>query len=264
MRGSRIATATAVAVLATLAPVLLLSSPSQAEPQKLKVSRSATGPWSDHLTTALFDGGGAMVPADSVTDTFYVRNDSPQAARATLSVPHHPARNGLERHLAVSAVLGGATSGVPLTGGTGSDCTAHVSGPRIPAGGVQEVAVTLHLDDVEGQVAMGQRADLGLVVTLSQVGPNQQTDICGAEDGAEPNAGCVDPSLAVVAVVGDGGCPEIKGEQIKGEQILDAAGDLPDTGAPPGAGTLAGLGLACVAGGALLLVVRRRRETDEA
>jgi LPXTG-motif cell wall-anchored protein len=259
VRRSRVATATAFAVLATLAPVLLLSSPSQAEPQKLKVSRSAAGPWTEQLDTALFDVGGALVPQDSVTDTFYVKNDSPQAARATLSVPGGPERNDLERHLIVSAELGGVTSGMPLTGGADPDCTAHVSGPSIPARGVQKVDVTLRLDDVMGQVAQAQEADVGLVVTLSQVGPNERTDICGAQEGAEPAAGCADPSQVVLAVVGDAGCPEIKGEQ-----TLDMAGDLPATGAPPGTAAVAGLGLACLAGGALLLVVRRRRETDQA
>jgi LPXTG-motif cell wall-anchored protein len=259
VRGSRVATATAFAVLATLAPVLLLSSPVQAEPQKLKVSRSAAGPWTDRLDTALFNGGGALVPDGSVTDTFYVKNDSPQAARAALSVPGGPERNDFERHLIVSAALGGLTSGMPLTDGADSDCTAYVSGPSIPARGVQEVDVTLHLDDVAGQVAQAQEADVGLVVTLSQVGPNGRTDICGAEEGADAAAGCADPSQVVLAVVGDDGCPEIKGEQ-----TLDTAGDLPDTGAPLGTAAIAGLGLVCLGGGALLLVVRRRRETDQA
>lgn len=259
MRARRVATATVFAVLATLAPVLLLSSPSQAEPQKLQVGRSATGPWSDHLATALFEGGGAMVPADSVTDTFYVRNGSQQPARATLSVLDRPARNDLERHLTVSTELGGGTSRVPLTGGLGPACKAQVSGPSIPAGGVQEVGVTLRFDDVTGQVAMDQQADVGLVVTLSQVGPTGRTDICGAEEGADPPAGCADPSQAVVAVVGDGGCPDVQGEE-----SADVAGDLPDTGAPRSAEAVAVLGVACLAAGALLLVVRRRRETDQA
>jgi LPXTG-motif cell wall-anchored protein len=245
-------------VLATLVPVLLLSSPSHADPQKLKVSRSATGPWSDNLSSALFDGTGAMVPTDAVTDTFYVKNDSPQAARATLSVPSGLGRNDLERHLVISADLGGVTSAVPLTDGADSDCTAHVSGPSIAARGVQKVDVALRFDDVPGRVAQAQAANVGLIVTLSQVGPNERTDICGAEEGTRPAAGCADPSQVVVAVVGDGGCPEVKGERAQ-----DAAADLPDTGAPLGTGALTGVGLACLAGGALLLVVRRRRETGE-
>jgi LPXTG-motif cell wall-anchored protein len=257
VRATRVATATAFAVLATLAPVLLLSSPSQAEPQKLKVSRSATGPWTDHLSTALFDGDGPLVPTDSVTDTFYVRNDSQQAARATLTVVDRPAGNDLERHLTVATELGDVTTDLSPGTRPKSECKAYVSGRSIPAGGVQEIGVTLRMDDVAGQVAMGQEADLGFVVTLSQVGPTGKTDICGAEEGAGPPADCASPTQAVVAVVGRGGCPEIKGEE-----TVDTAGVLPDTGAPRSSGTVAGIGLACLAGGALLLVVRRRRETD--
>jgi LPXTG-motif cell wall-anchored protein len=174
-------------------------------------------------------------------------------------VPGGSERNDLERHLNVSAELGGVTSGTPLTDGADSDCTAYVSGPSIPARGVQRVDVTLHLDVVAGQVAQAQEADVGMVVTLSQVGPNGRTDICGAEEGANPAAGCADPSQVVLTVVGDDGCPEIKGEQ-----TLDASGNLPETGAPLGTAAITGLGLACLAGGALLLVVRRRRETTQA
>jgi LPXTG-motif cell wall-anchored protein len=255
VRATRVATAGAVAAVATLAPVLLLSSPSQAEPQRLKVSTSATGPWSDHLATALFDGAGAFVPQDSVTDTFYVKNDSHQPARATLTVLDRAAGNDFERGLAFTASIGGVTSDAPVVVDTTTSCRAYVSGPRIPPGGVQEVGVTLEFGDVTGKVAMGQQAGLAFVVTLSQVTPAGDIDICGAEEDAGPPAECTDPSRVVVAMAGGGDCT-----QVKGEQELDPAGDLPDTGASAGAGGLAGLGLACLAGGVLLLV-RRRLET---
>ena len=248
MKARRLATATAFSALVTLLPVLLLSSPSQAEPQRLKVGRSVSGPWSEHLATALFHGVGPLVPRDAVTRTFSVRNDSRQAARASLTVLDRSASDELGRHLAVTARLGEVTADAdPATG-----CTAHVVGPSIPAGGVQEVGVTLAFDDVTGQVAMANEADLDLVVSLTQAGPAGRVDVCGAEQGTDPT-GCADGAQSLVAVLGSTGCPDVKGAQ-----AVDGADSLPDTGAPSSAGALGGLGVALFASGVLLLVVRRR------
>jgi LPXTG-motif cell wall-anchored protein len=255
MRWRRVRTATAIAVVATLAPVLLLSSPSHAEAQRLQVGTSANGPWSDRLAAALFDDVGPLVPRDVVTRTFYLRNGSRQAARPTLALADRSADDELAQHLTVTAAVGAVSSDVEPAGGPGSGCTALVTGAGIPAGGVQEVAVTLRLDDMAGQVAMNQRTDLDLVVTLSEVGPTGRVDVCGAEDARPDPAGCPGGARSVVTVLGAAGCPDVKGAQ-----AVHATGTLADTGAPRGAGTLAGVGLGLVGGGVLLLAVRRRRE----
>lgn len=256
MKLTRIATAVGVVLLTALLSALLVSSPSQAEPKKLKVSSSATGPWSDHLTTPLFEGDGPFVPADAVPDRFYLKNDSQQPARATLAVVNRGSSNAFAQALSFTTDIGGVRSTVPVYADSKTKCKTYVTGPSIPAGGVQPVDVTLNFGDVAGQVAMNEQAGVSFVLTLSQVGPKGKVDICGVQARAEPATACAGATNTVVAVLGTATCPQVKGVQAS---RAAAGGTLAATGAPRGVGTLGALGVALLAGGAGLLVVRRRR-----
>ena len=258
MKPTRIATAVGIVLLAALMSALLISSPSQAEPKKLKVSSTATGPWADHLTTPLFEGDGPFEPADVVPDRFYLKNSSNQPARATLAVVDRGASNAFEQNVSFTTDIGGVTSTVPVFVDSRTKCKTYVTGPSIPAGGVQPVDVTLNVADVTGQVAMNEQASVDFVLTLSQVGPKGKVDICGAQATAEPYTECASKNNTVVTVLGAATCPQIKGV----EATRAAGGTLATTGAPRGAGTLGALGLALLTGGAGLLVVRRRRAAD--
>ena len=255
MKPTRIATAVGVVLLTALMSALLIPSPSQAEPKKLKVSSTATGPWSDHLTTPLFEGDGPFVPADAVPDRFYLKNSSNQPARATLAVVDRGATNAFEQNVTFTTDIGGVTSTVPVLK---TKCKTYVTGPSIPAGGVQPVDVTLNFADVTGQVAMNEQASVDFVLTLSQVGPKGKVDICGAQAMAEPYTECASKNKTVVTVLGVASCPQVKGV----EASRADGGTLATTGAPRGAGTLGALGLALLAGGAGILGVRRRRAAD--
>ncbi len=173
-----------VAVVALL--VGLLSSPSQAEPKKLLVSNAAHGPFRDNLATPLFDDDGPFVPLDEASSTFYVKNNSKQAARATLAIVNRGGTNEFEDALTFDVDIDGTTttSTVPAPGSPG--CSLVLTGPSIAPGGVQGIDLSLAVADLQDQVGTDQAASLDFVVTLSQVGPQGQVKVCGEQATAQP------------------------------------------------------------------------------
>lgn len=264
MRAARNALAVGLVLLTGLVAALLMSSPTQAEPKKLKVSSSEDGPWVDNLTRPLFEGLGPFVPEDEVPDRFFVKNNSNQPARATLAVVDRGAANEFEQLLSFTTTVGDVTSDVPVIVDSRKKCKTYVTGRSIEPGAVQAVDVTLHFADADGQVAMGQTAGVDFVLTLSQVGPKGKVDICGTQAVAEPYELCSQPSSAVVNIIGRSDCSQVKGVSAfagggAGSGPTTGAGMLAGTGAPRDAGTLLGIAAVLVSAGGLLLVVRRRR-----
>lgn len=173
-----------VAVAALL--VGLLSAPSQAEPKKLLVSSSATGPFRDNLATPLFDDAGPFVPLDEASSTFYVKNNSKQTARATLAVVNRGGTNEFEDALTFDVDIDGTTttSTVPAPGSPG--CSLVLTGPSIAPGAVQGIDLSLSVADLQGRAGTDQAASLDFVVTLSQIGPKGQVKVCGEQATAQP------------------------------------------------------------------------------
>lgn len=166
--------------------IVLLGSPSGAEPKKLQISSAAEGPFRDNLVTPLWQGEGPLVPRDEVDASFFVKNNSGQSARATLAVVNRGRTNAFEQALTFEIDIDGtrATSTVPTTGSPG--CTLITTGPTIAPGGVQGIDVSLAVADLAEQVGTARAASLDFVVTLSQVGPRGRTEICGEQAAAQP------------------------------------------------------------------------------
>lgn len=265
MRTTKSAVAVGLVLLIGLVGALLMSSPTQAEPKKLKVSSSEAGPWGDNLTRPLFENLGPFVPMDSVPDRFFVKNNSNQPARATLAVIDRGAGNEFEQLLSFTASVGGETTEIPAFVDSKKKCKTYVTGDSIAPGAVQPVDVTLNFADTDGQVAMDQTASVEFVLTLSQVGPKGKVDICGVQAVAEPYELCSQPRSAVVNVLGRSSCAQVKGVAAFADPGAGsgpdgvAAGTLAGTGAPRDVATLLGIATVLLGSGALLLVVRRRR-----
>jgi hypothetical protein len=177
----------AFAVLTALGMlVLVLTAPSQADPKKLLVANSATGPFQTNLAHPLFEGSGPFVPLDQVSNAFYVKNNSSQPARVTVQVVNRGTTNDFEGALTFDVNISGtqSTGSAPETGSPG--CHLVTTGPNIAPGAVQKVDVGLAVADLQQQIGMDQAASLDFVVTLSQVGPKGQIQVCGAQATAQP------------------------------------------------------------------------------
>ncbi|MGA9746609.1 MAG: LPXTG cell wall anchor domain-containing protein [Nocardioides sp.] len=244
-----------ILLLTVLLSALLVTPSVAAERERLQVGASAEGPWLDNLDAPLFADAGPLVPSDSVPQRFYLRNSSARSARATLAVVGDGSWNTLEQHLWFDTSVGGVRSRVPVAVDDVTTCATYTTGPSIPAGGVQPVDVVLRFDDVPHQSAMREQAEVDFVLTLSQIGADGTVDICGTEAIADEGPACDGPDSVVVTVAGEATCPAVEGTEA-------TVGTLADTGAPRDAGTLALLGVVLVAGGAGLLVVRRRGQAD--
>lgn len=233
--------ALAAALLSLLGLVLASGGPAYADPKKLTLGTSATGPWAENLAAPLFSG--TFVPG-SATSTFYARNGSSQTARLTLELVGHPATNAFESALSFTAAAGGFPSQdpVPLVVDK-KKCRTIVTGPTIAPGGTQRIDVTMRVDPSLPASAMNQRATFGFVVTLSQVTPKGKVDACGEQA----------PAIATI--------------QVMGAQAASSSATL-TSGAPARAGAQdarSATAVSLVAGtllltGGLLVAVRRRRD----
>lgn len=268
-----------MALAMTAVMIILLGSPSQADPKKLLVSNSASGPFRDNLATPLFASDATFVPLDQATNTFYVKNNSKQVARTTVQVVNRGTTNAFESALTFDIDIDGTSTGgtVPLPGTPG--CTLVITGPSIKPGAVQAVDVSLAVADLTAQVGMDQAASLDFVVTLTQTGKNGQVEVCGAQATAEPEVkGAQGNANGNANGNGDGnsdGDGNGGGADCDRDVVVSATGSptcVPtavDAGASYGSGevrspgAIAGIAALMVAtGGLLLLATRRRRRED--
>lgn len=183
----RRAAPTAFALLGLIATLIItMASPSSADPKKLLVSSSANGPFQSNLATPLFKDSAKFVPLDEATSTFWVKNNSKQTARTTVSVVNRGTTNDFEKALTFDVDIQGTTSSgtVPAPGSPG--CSLVTTGPSIAPGKVQRVDVSLAVADLQQQIGMDQAASLDFVVTLTQTGKNGQVEVCGEQAVAQP------------------------------------------------------------------------------
>lgn len=236
----------ALALLASLLSMVALGAPAHADPDRLRLGLSQSGPFTESLTTPLFSG--TYVPG-SATSTFYVKNDSPSTTRATISVVPKASYNAFEQALSFSATVGG-TSGaaVPFYDGKKKNqCRTIVTGPTINPGGVQKVDVRMLIDGSFSQPATQQAASFSFIVTLSQVTPKGKVDVCGPQSPGGTSVEVLGAQARAVSAT-----PPTSGLQALSEQ-------------PRSSTTVYGVAAALMtAGGLLLLVVRRRRRRDAA
>ena len=270
-RIARLLAAFLAIVLTSLVTSFLSSSPSTAAPNRLLVSDTgAAGTWSDNLTSPLFDELGPFVPLDNESDSFWVKNNSNQPARATFAVlstrPDGEPKNDFEDRLEFTYDVG-ETNGEPTEVIRYQNrCKAYVTGATIPPGESMPVNVGLTFADADGLTAQDQQARVSFVVTLSQVTQKGMIDICGVQAEAEPFTVCKSPNAAVVTLVGRTPCPQVKGAEAfadtRGAAVGSGPNALGDTGAPRSITTVLPLALGLLLAGGLLLAARRRPESD--
>ncbi|HYH35149.1 MAG TPA: hypothetical protein VD814_08380 [Nocardioides sp.] len=234
--------------LVLVAIPLVLAAPAHADPGRVLVSRSADGPFLEHLPQPLFAEDGPFVPRDVATRTLYVKNASPGVARTTLAVVDRGSRSVFESALTFDVRIGDSRSRASLTPTGERACELVTTGPEIPPGGVQAVDIGLEVADLTGTSGMGEQVTLDLVLTLSEVSSGGRVDVCGDQSPTQPAADC--RRAAVVSVSGGPTCvPE----------VVDAgrhegAEAIPRSALGGAVGALLGTGLALVLWGG-----RRRR-----
>lgn len=260
VRRMTLAAFAALTVLAML--VLVLSAPSQAEPKKLLVANSATGPFQNNLAHPLFDGMGPFVPLDQVSNAFYVKNNSSQPARVTVQVVNRGATNDFEQALTFNVNIRGTQSSgsAPETGSSG--CHLVTTGPNIAPGAVQKVDVGLAVADLQQQIGMDQAASLDFVVTLSQVGPKGQIQVCGEQATAQP----IEVKGEQATAGQQGQCAKnvvvtVAGKPTCVPTVVDAGLSYDEPRSPA---EVAGLALLLMGGGATLMWWGNRRRRREA
>ena len=236
-----------VAGLLLVVSLAVATGPAQARDAGLLVSRSASGPYADQLPGPLLDDVGRVVPLDSASGTFYVKNSSPEVARTTVAVVNRGARNELTGSLTVTLDVDGTT----VTGmlpPDGRRCDLVTTGPDLAPGAVQPVDVALRVGDLTGQRGTAQRLALDVDVTLSHLGGGDDVAVCGeqAADGP-PAADC--ERTAVVTLAGDDRCPPT---------AVDA-GLHDGLGMPRDPAAVAGTIVTLLVLGGLLVAARRRR-----
>ncbi len=236
-----------------LAGMVVVAPTAQAAEHRLMVSRSTDGPWHSHLSTPLFHRVGPLVPLDEATTAFYIKNNSLDFARATVSWAVSGARDHLAQSLRFSAVVGGSSA----TTEPSSACGSQVSGPRIPPGGIQRIDLEMRVADMSGSRSMGQTANVNLELHLAQVVGEVTRDLCTTPTTPD----------ACLPVVGNG-CPgTVDGTKsaAPGAPVPPAvdAGVAGEAGRAPSEGVrdagAFGLALAAFLLGVLLLVAHRRR-----
>ncbi len=245
-----------IGLLTALTGMVVAAPTAQAADSRLLVGHSVNGPWQAHFSTPLFDSAGALVPLEEVTSGFYVKNNSLDFARATVSWAVGEASDYLAKSLRFSAVVGGSTAP------TDPSCGSQVTGPSIPPGGVQRIDVAMRVADMSASRGMGETADVSMQLHLAQVVREMTRDLC-------TTPGTPDACLNVVG----NGCPGT----VEGAQSPSAPPVASAPWAAPGApvptvvdagaagtvvreaGRVFGLALAAFLLGVVLLVASRRR-----
>ena len=235
-----LATLTALAALLTMVG---LGAPAHADPDRLRLSLSQSGPFTESLSTPLFSG--SYVPGTAAS-SFYVKNDSSSTTRATISVAPKSSYNAFEAALRFRASVGGQQGDVdvPLyVDKKKNQCRTIVTGPTINPGGVQKVDVTMLIDQAFPQPSSQQTASFSFVVTLSQVTNKGKVDVCGPQSPGGQSAQVVGAQSASIKPVSSELAPGSDGR---------------------GSGSVAGLAAGVLAAGALLLLGARRKRRDHA
>lgn len=263
MKIRRLTLAAFAALIALAMLVLVLGSPSQADPKKLLVANSASGPYQSNLAHPLFDGKGPFVPLDESTSSFWVKNNTKQIARLTVAVVNRGGTNEFEQALSFNVDIQGTQSSGMVTDPSNPSCQLVTTGPNIGPGATQKVDVGLAVADLQQQVGQSQAASLDFVVTLSQVGPKGQVQVCGAQATAQPIE--VKGEQATAGAGQQGQCAKnivvtVAGKPTCVPTAVDAGVSYDEPRSPA---EVAGLALLLLGGGAGLVVWGNRRRRDE-
>jgi hypothetical protein len=228
------------------------------------------------LSAPVFSTIPTLVPGDSATAGFWVRN--PSSDRAVLAVVVRravAAPADLSTTLSIRAAADGVTGGT-VTFRDARSCAVLITGVRLDPGEEVEVDLDLALSDLAGEIGQNGSASLELGVTLQQ-------SVAGAT-----LPGCATSTVPVPVVGGDSSSgtgpapsasPDATAEPTPDPSVVPGE-ENPGDGTGPGAGAdtgiLAGIPVLTLGGlGVLLLGIlfalfwwwlllgRRRRREDE-
>jgi LPXTG-motif cell wall-anchored protein len=188
-------------LLAAVLVLLLTAAPAHAAGE-LGLSRDGVT-WTPQLTDPLFDSSVRWVPGDVRSESFFVRNQSSAGGRLSIDILGTSIHTLLDTgDVDIDAQGAGGAWVVVSSPGT----HRLLSEGSVPAGGVREVAVTVHFDPASTNVSQLKSLELAFRVNLVQ---DVDADGSDGSDGSD----------------GDD----------------DGSGILPDTGAPPAWWAIVGL-----------------------
>jgi LPXTG-motif cell wall-anchored protein len=217
-----------VAALVVALTVGAVPTPAQAATQLL-ISPDGIA-WGATLPAGLFDDIGIMVPMDSETATFYVKNPTADPATLRVSVQDLVVTSSV---LASSMTLTAWDDGSGLTTseslGSVARCDIVVPAQTIGANAVVRIDLTITMLDVSGLTAQGQVGSLTFLAAMRDLAA-----------GPFPASACDDGGVLIPTDLPT--------------RMPTTGSDLPSDWLVVG-GALLGLGL--------LLVISRRRRRDE-
>ena len=218
--------------LGLVASINLVAAPSPASAAtELLVSADGVT-FGTSLPGGLFDGVGPMVPEDTATASFWVKNPTVDLASFRVSVQDMIVSSPV---LATSMTLSTWDQGTGMTNTSQLDtlavCDVVVPGQSLPGGAIIRVDMTITMLSVTGSTAQGQIGELNFLAAMRD-----------ATAGPFPSSACDDEGVLITSNLP--------------AQIAHTGSDLP-TGWLSAGGALLGLGV-------LLVVSRRRKRDDEA
>lgn len=164
---------------AILAVVLSLAAADPAAADELELSPDGTG-YAAALPAPLFDSLARLVPLDSRSATFWVRNASSVDSYLRISVSGSTWSD--PAYAAALTLQGGVPSatGSPVSVSSTAACRVLLYGVRLDPGEEVEVTVALALGDLDGST--GQAADVGITlgVTLTEAPGGADNGCSGA------------------------------------------------------------------------------------
>lgn len=124
--------------------------------------------WSTSMASPLFATAPELVPMQSASATFWVRNSAPDAAYLRLTVENLSwSGSHYASALTVAASVPG-TAGTPLALGSSSGCMVLLDGILLAAGQALMVTTTLALGDLDGTDGQTGTAAMDIAVGLEQ------------------------------------------------------------------------------------------------
>ena len=158
--------AAGTAMVALVGALTLVNAQSAAAAGAIEVSSDGVH-FGSSYPGVLFDASVAMVPGDSQTKTFYVRNSGNEAGVLRITMEDVSATN--------VDFADALTLGVSTTGQTGiaasltkaNPCWELLDGQKIGAGQSVVVTATVALGDLDGQAGQGARASMAMKASLS-------------------------------------------------------------------------------------------------
>lgn len=222
------AIATALVLAASLS-LVAAPSPASAATELLVSSDGVT--FGTTLTDGLFDDIGILVPEDSETASFWVRNPTVDPASIRVSVADLVVSSPV---LATSLTMETWDEGTGNTSTTQLDtlavCDIVVPGQTLAGGATIRVEITITMLSVTGHIAQGQLGELNFLAAMRD-----------AAAGPFPTSACDDEGVLITSNLPS--------------QIAHTGTDIPSDWLAV-AGALVGFGI-------LLVLARRRRRGDD-